>query len=68
MEKLAREMIEESPELMHEFDSLLKNDESFRSSRRERLSYFYERSPYWDEDINLYPVGRIMNADNLKLR
>jgi len=24
------------------------------------LEFFYKRSPYWDRQMNLYPVGRII--------
>jgi hypothetical protein len=58
LEKLAREMLKKNPELKKEFEEKLK-DEKFAKSAFARLSFFYERSPYFDKRIGLYPVGRI---------
>jgi hypothetical protein len=58
-EKLAREMLAKNPELKKEFDEKLK-DEKFAKSAFARLSFFFERSPYFDKRIGLYPVGRII--------
>lgn len=59
VEKLAREMLEKNPELKKEFEEKLK-DENFAKNPRARLNFFYERSPYFDRRIGLYPVGRIV--------
>ncbi len=67
MERIAREMLDESPELRIEFDSLLAADTVFASSPRQRLTFFYERSPYWDQTVKLYPVGRIMQPCRIAL-
>jgi hypothetical protein len=58
MEKLAREMLLKNPALKKEFDEKLK-DEKFAKNAFARLSFFFERSPYFDKRIGLYPVGRI---------
>jgi hypothetical protein len=59
LEKLAREMLAKNPELKKEFEEKLK-DEKFAKSPRERLNFFYERSPYFiNQRIGFYPVGRI---------
>ena len=58
MEKIAAEMLEKDADLRKEFEEKLK-DENFRKNPRARLSFFYERSPYNDPRIGLYPVGRI---------
>ncbi len=59
LEKLAREMLAENPELKKEFEEKLK-DEKFAKNPRERLTFFYERSPYFlNQRISIYPVGRI---------
>ena len=59
VEKLAREMLEKNPELKKEFEEKLK-DENFAKNPYARLNFFYTRSPYFDKNINLYPVGRIV--------
>jgi len=59
MEKLAEEMLENAPELKKEFEEKLKTDEAFRNNPRARLDFFYERSPYPDKQLNVYPILRI---------
>ncbi len=59
MENLAEEMLEVDPELKKEFEQKLKDDESFRNDPNARLNFFYKRSPYWDEKLNVYPVLRV---------
>jgi hypothetical protein len=59
LEKLAREMLASDPKLREEFEKKLASDPTFAASPRERLQFFYKRSPYWDRQMNLYPVGRI---------
>ena len=59
LEKLAREMLAKDEKLRKEFEEKLK-DEKFAKSPFARLSFFYERSPYFDKRIGLYPVGRII--------
>ena len=59
LENLAREMMAQDPELSQEFEERLTSDVEFASSPGERLQFFYRLSPYWDPQMNLYPVGRI---------
>ncbi|MET0753429.1 MAG: M14 family metallopeptidase [Pyrinomonadaceae bacterium] len=59
IEKLAREMLAKDANLRKEFEEKLK-DENFAKNARARLTFFYERSPYFDKRIGLYPVGRIV--------
>lgn len=61
MEKIAKEMLEENPELKKEFEQKLAEDEKFRDNWWQRLNFFYERSPFYDKNLNLYPVMRINN-------
>ncbi len=58
-EKLAREMLAKNPELKKEFDEKSK-DEKFAKSAFARLSFVFEHSPYFDQRIGLFPVGRII--------
>lgn len=60
MEKLAREMLAKDENLRKEFEQLVASDPKFAGSPRERLRFFFERSPYWDKQMNLYPVGRVI--------
>jgi murein tripeptide amidase MpaA len=60
VEKLAREMLANDPKLREEFEKRLSSDAAFASNPHARLQFFYRRSPYWDKQRNLYPVGRIV--------
>jgi hypothetical protein len=62
LETLAREMLAENPSLDDEFQDRLVNDPEFAVNPAERLRFFYKRSPYWDPQMNLYPVGRITST------
>lgn len=59
LEGLAREMLDADPDLRMKFESRLASDAAFAASPRRRLEFFYERSPYWDPHMNVYPVGRL---------
>ena len=67
LETLAREMLADDPGLKQEFEQLLVLDAEFAASPAERLRFFYKRSPYWDPQMNLYPVGRIISVVDLPL-
>ena len=60
LEKLAREMLAKDENLRHEFEQRVATDPKFAGSPRERLQFFFDRSPYKDPQLNLYPIGRII--------
>jgi len=62
LETLAREMLEKDPLLAREFHERLTSDSNFAASPSARLRFFYKRSPYWDPQMNVYPVGRLQRA------
>jgi hypothetical protein len=66
MEPIARRMLAEDPELKQEFEEKLRTDPEFAKSPGARLNFFYQRSPYWDERYNVYPVARLMDATVLE--
>lgn len=68
LEKLAREMLAKDENLRREFEARLKSDPKFSGNPQARLRFFYERSPYWDKQMNLYPVGRITAPLQLQLQ
>ena len=62
IEKLAKEMLAKDPKLKTEFETRLK-DEAFAKSPRARLTFFYDRSPYYlNQKVGIYPVGRIVKS------
>lgn len=63
LEKLAREMLAKDADLKREFEEKLKTDADFAKSTRARLNFFFERSPYFDKNIGLYPIGRIVKFE-----
>jgi hypothetical protein len=65
LEPLASRMLSENQILRREFDQKLRDDTSFAHSPRARLQFFYQRSPYWDSQVNLYPVARLMSDEEL---
>jgi hypothetical protein len=67
LESLAQEMLANDPALRQEFEQLLALDKEFAASPSARLRFFYKRSPYWDPQMNLYPVGRIISVVELPL-
>ena len=67
LEALAREMLAADTNLKDEFEALLESDPQFAASPAARLRFFYKRSPYWDPQMNLYPVGRIVRVPDLPL-
>jgi hypothetical protein len=61
MEPTATRMLEEDPVLKEEFDQLLQSDSTFANSPDARLDWFYEKTPFFDEQYRLYPIGRAMD-------
>ena len=48
------------------FEAKLKSDAAFAASPRARLTFFYERSPWYTvQKVGVYPVVRL-NAEALK--
>ncbi len=64
MEKMAREMLEKSPELRREFEAK-KSEPGFNGNQWTMLNWFYSKTPYWDQQFLKYPVGKI--TDNQEL-
>ena len=59
MEAMSREMMAHDPKLKEEFERKVMNDPKFAADSRARLDFFYRRTPYHDERLNIYPIGRI---------
>jgi hypothetical protein len=56
MEREAEKMLNNDPKLKKEFEERLASDKEFSESPYRRLSFFYERSPYFDQKYRVYPV------------
>ena len=57
VEPLAAQMLKDNPALQTEFDLALE-DPLFADDPKARLRWFYERSPYYDNQYMKYPVLR----------
>ena len=66
MEKLAREMIKEDPELQDLFKTYLEENPEIKDRQWDMLNWFYMRSPYRDRRKDVYPVGKIYSRKVLK--
>ncbi|MCL1144213.1 M14 family metallopeptidase [Shewanella gaetbuli] len=55
VEPLAQKMLAQDPQLKAEFNKALQ-DESFANDSKARLRWFYQRSPYYDNQYQVYPV------------
>jgi len=58
MHPMAERMLAEDAKLKAEFEQKLKSDSTFAKSPQEKLQWFYQRTPFFDREWNLYPVGR----------
>ena len=58
LEPMAERMLASDPKLAEEFKQKLAADDAFRGSQKERLRWFYSKTPFVDERWKLYPVGR----------
>jgi len=66
LEKLARENLAKDPALKAEFEHRIQTDPRFAASPEARLEFFYERSPYFQENrLGEYPVGRLLSLDGV---
>ena len=58
MQPMAERMLAENSQLKNEYEEKLKSDSTFAAHSQERLQWFYQRTPFYDEQHLLYPVGR----------
>lgn len=54
---MADQMLANDPALRAAFEARLAADPAFAADPDARLAWFYERSPYYDQRYQLYPVG-----------
>jgi hypothetical protein len=66
MDAMAPEMMAKDPKLKQEFETKVATDSVFAKSPSARLNFFYQHSPYWDNQVNLYPVARLMKNISLQ--
>lgn len=59
MEPLAEKMMADDPQLAALFAQRVQSDSAFAANPRARLGFFYQRSPWYDQDKDRYPVWRV---------
>lgn len=64
LEPIAVEMLNSDQNLRMEFEKKLTENEDFRNNPERRLRFFYERSPYFDSQLNVYPILRVIKILN----
>jgi hypothetical protein len=65
MEAMARDMLAADENLRAEFEQALAADSAMAGNQWRILNWFYERTPYWDDRKDVYPVGKIFDRDVL---
>lgn len=68
MVPLAEQMLAADSSLRAEFESRLESDSTFAADPEARLRFFYERSPYSDQRVNIHPVARVLESVSLPLQ
>lgn len=66
MEPMAREMIEQNPSLKEDFEGWKMANPEMAISQWAQLNWFFQQTPFWDTQKDVYPVARIMNNDALQ--
>lgn len=61
MEVEARRLLAADPALAAEFEKKKAAEPAFAADPEAILNWFYSKTAYWDQHINLYPVGRVMD-------
>jgi hypothetical protein len=58
MQPMAERMLAEDSQLEAELEKKVASDSTFAASPRQRLQWFYQRTPFYDAQWQLYPVAR----------
>jgi hypothetical protein len=66
MEKEARSLLAADPALAAEFEHKKVAEPAFAANPDAILNWFFSKTTYWDQQINLYPVGRLMDRNTLE--
>jgi hypothetical protein len=66
MEKMIPDLLKDE-KIKTEFDQKMKSDSVFASNPRAIYNWFYSKTPYWDEKINIYPILKVDNFQNFSI-
>jgi hypothetical protein len=59
MEKVGADLLARNPDLKRAFEQRLQTDSVFASNPGSRLNWLYQHSPWKDNLLGVYPIGRI---------
>lgn len=65
LEPFAQEMLKNDEKARNEFLKKLNENENFRNDPKERLDFFYKRSPFFDKGEKVYPILRVLSKKDL---
>ncbi|QQS36241.1 MAG: M14 family metallopeptidase [Ignavibacteriales bacterium] len=65
LEPFAQEMLKKEEKVRNEFFKKLNENENFRNDPKERLDFFYKRSPFFDRGEKVYPIMRVISKKDL---
>jgi len=54
-------MLKKDKDLKRSFEEAKSNDGKFKESAAAQLQWLYQRSPFYEKTLNLYPVARIVD-------
>jgi len=63
MEGMAREMMAKDPELKEQFEKFVEKNPEIKNNSWAQLNWFYQKTPYWDKNKNVYPVRRVIDSE-----
>lgn len=58
MDKIADKMLKDE-NTKAEFEKWKKDNPQSVNNQRDIVNWFYKRTPYWDNHLNIYPVGKV---------
>jgi len=61
IENMIEKIFSENPILKDEFYLKINTDTNFKNNNLAIINWLYSKTPYWDDRLNKYPVGKILN-------
>jgi hypothetical protein len=66
MEVEARRLLADDSTLAAEFEKKKLAEPAFASDPDAILNWFYSKTPYWDQHVNIYPIGRLIDRKTIE--
>lgn len=66
MEEMAIKMLKKDKKLKKEFEKMLEENPQIKNKQWAICNWFYSKTKYWDNRKDVYPVGKIFEAEFLK--